>query len=292
MIIGGSGFIGSAIAEYLSKDPAVKVVITYHCQPLPKEVTITQQKIDITHNDELTTILNEIDPTIIINCAAMSSVEECEQNPEKARALNTLPTKTIVHYCQQHPKTKYVFFSTSQVFSGNDNKPFVEDAHLNPNHVYGKTKKEAEDLIKKRLKNYAIIRPCVVYGIPKPFQHSNIVLKIIHSLKENTPFVAYTDMLRSPCYRNDLPPLVEKIITQDKTGVFHAGSEAMSMYDFAVRITKTLGKNHSLIVPKQAVQEQSIRALNTSVDITKTKKELNINFTSIEKAIKDMEVLL
>ncbi len=290
LILGGSGFIGTKLVQALGKK--YEVISTYHTH-LPQIQNSKWIKLDINNSRQLQTILTANSPDIIINLVTYSRgtshVDACEKNPKECSCINISPTTIIAAYCHKNPSVKYIFFSSSQVFNGNKKHP--ENEIPKPQNVYGHTKLQAERTIVK-LSNYAILRPCVVYGIPLAFQHGNIFNTICRNLKEGKEFTAYTDMIRSPCYVHDVVALAEKIIAKDAQGIFHVPSAAASIHDFAKEIVTFFHLNPALLKTASAIKEPAYRARNTSLDSAHTQKQLSLKPTPWKKAFAEMQEML
>ncbi|HLC71697.1 MAG TPA: sugar nucleotide-binding protein [Candidatus Nanoarchaeia archaeon] len=289
LILGGSGFIGTKIVERLQSTSRYEITSTYH-HHLPKIKSSRWIKLDLYDLQQLQEILTTNSPDIIINLVtyspSTSHVDACEKNPVQCSFINTSPTTIIAAYCHKNPKVKYIFFSSSQVFSGN--KRHQENEIPQPKNRYGQTKRRAENIIVK-LPNYAIVRPCVVYGIPLPFQHGNIFNHMYKTIRQGKEFTAYTDMIRSPCYVQDVVKLVEKIISQDARGIFHVPSESTSIYEFAKAITTFFKLDARYLTLGSAAKEPPYRVRNTSLDSTYTQKKLLLEPTPWNKAFAQMQ---
>ncbi len=286
LILGASGFVGFAIFKELSKNKKYGVIGTYH----QNKTSIDNPnliKIDATNEIELQTILKQHSPSIIINCIAISDVEKCENNPLLCEKVNVEPTKTIITYCQNNPNVKYIFFSSGQVFSGSEPKSHDEKDLPSPSNQYGQSKVEAENII-KTIDNYAIIRPSNILGLPQQFQHGNIFNYVYKALKEKKEFKGNTDTIRSPCYLKDLPKMIEKIIEKDKTGIFHAGSDPISIYNFGQMIAQTFNLDKNLVKPQKS-DSNDPRPKNSILNSTQTEKELNFHFQSVQDALNDIK---
>jgi len=292
LILGGSGFIGTKIVEKLQLNPHYTITSTYHTH-LPQIRNSRWIKLDMNNLQQLRDTLERASADTIINLVTYSKgtshVDACEKDKAECSFVNISPTKIIAAHCQRNPSVKYIFFSSSQVFSG-DTK-HTENGLPEPKNVYGQTKLHAESIITK-LSNYAIVRPCVVFGIPLPFQHGNIFNHIYRSFRRGKEFTAYTDMIRSPCYVQDVVKLVEEIIKQDATGIFHVPSETASINEFAKEIVSFFKFNAKLLQPGSAKNEPACRARNTSLDSAYTQKKLSLRPTPWKKAFAQMQEML
>ena len=292
LILGGSGFIGTKIVERLQSNPQYEIFSTYHTH-LPQIKKSRWIKLDMNNLQQLRDTLEKASADIIINLVTYSRgashVDACEKNKAECVFINTSPTKVIAAYCQKHPSIKYIFFSSSQVFSGDEKHKESDIPH--PKNLYGHTKHQAENIITK-LSNYAIIRPCVVFGMPLPFQHGNIFNHIYKILRQGKEFTAYTDMIRSPCYVQDVVELVEIIIVKDAHGIFHVPSEATSMYGFAKAMVDFFRLRVKLLKSGSAKNEPPYRTRNTSLDSTSTQKKLSLKPTPWKEAFAEMQEML
>lgn len=286
IILGGSSFIGLPIMRELTKNKEWNVVGTYH-NNRPEE-KLQFEELNVLDEKKVLAFLQEVKPLVIIHCAAMSNVDECQKNLEQCYRYNVSSVKTVVQYCHQNHMVKYIFFSSSEVFDGAKGTPYVETDLCSSLSYYGQYKLEAEKLVAS-LPNSAIIRPCLVYGLPKNHQHRNIFNHIYKSLREGKEFTAYDDMMRSPTYVEDIPMVVERIIKKDKIGIFHTGGEAVSIYDFALKVAEVFNFDKNGIVQKSSLgNEVTYKPRNGALDSSFTQQDLGIEFRSINEALHSM----
>ena len=282
LILGISGFAGLEIAKKLVLEN--KVIGTYyHNKPEIKNCELIQM--DVTSNKILNSLLENKKPDLIINCVAISNIDECEMNHELCRKINVLPTEVIVEYCKRNPKTKYVFLSSSQVFGGDKTKvgAYSKDDPCHPINYYGKCKLECENIIRK-LKNHVIIRPCLIFGLPKKYQHKTIFNYIYDALSVGDIFTAHFDQIKSPVFVQDVALLTKNIIEKEKTGIFHAGGKTRSIYDFTIEVAKFFSFNTNLVIIKKS-EEKSYRSKNNSLDCTFTEQECGFIFKPLEESL-------
>ena len=145
LLIGGSGNLGSAIIKS-------KIFKNLH-YPSKKKLNLLN-KLSIRKN--LKKKYN-----LIINCAALARMKECEKNPKKAIKINISGhlnlVKEIINYEIKNKNIiKLIHISTDGVYPSTKGN-YSENAFLKPYNVYGWTKLYSEFIIKK-LKNYVIIR--------------------------------------------------------------------------------------------------------------------------------------
>ncbi len=295
VLLGSSGFIGSALLQRLGQQKDFSVIGTYH-QHRPVLATpdnVVLRELDITEKQELKSLLQESNPDVVINTVAISTIDACERDKEQCDDINVDPTRTIVEHCQSRPMVKYIFFSTDHVFDGRKEKEYTERDATHPLNYYGKTKELGEQLISSALQNYVIIRPCLVFGWPQRQQRQNLFSTIYTTLKQQKEFRAYKDKIRSPCYLDDLPPVVEQVIRKDKKGLLLVGGETMSLYDFAWKIAEYFHLDQNLIRGiESAGQEEVPRPRNCALDHSLAERELGVRFSPLTKAFQEIKGVL
>ena len=157
LVIGATGLIGEKFYEKFSNISGTRLKGTYLTQ---KKNDLEQ--LDIRDTKKLRKVFNDFIPDIVIQPAAISNVEFCEENPKAAEEVNIIATKESVNLCRQI-KSKFVFFSTDYLFDGKAG-PYSENDIPNPLNVYGRQKLAMENFIRENLDDYLIIRTTVVYS--------------------------------------------------------------------------------------------------------------------------------
>ena len=102
--------------------------------------------LDITNLEQVKRFLNEIKPTVVINCAAATNVDGCEANQDLAFKINSLGPRNLAMVCEEIG-AKIVQVSTDYVFSGVGETPLKESDLVAPVSVYGKTKLFGEEFV-------------------------------------------------------------------------------------------------------------------------------------------------
>ena len=110
--------------------------------------------LDITDEKTVDQVLAETNPDIILNLAAMTDVDECENNPSLARAINVDGVKNLCNGFKGH----FIQISTDYVFDGQKNLPYSETDFTNPLSIYGKSKLEGEKFVEENCSKFFIIR--------------------------------------------------------------------------------------------------------------------------------------
>jgi len=189
-------------------------------------------------------------PNVVVHLAAMADVGACERDPEQATAVNVGATSAIAGLCQ-HYKARLVFVSTEYVFDGRRGF-YREDENPSPTTIYGRTKWEAEREVARLAPRWSIVRTSIVYGWPLQ-AHRNFGPWLVERLRNGQPYHAPTGVLRTPVYVEHLVDGIARLVEGDYAGVHHvAGSDWVSMYDFALAIADGFQLDRGLVIPAEA----------------------------------------
>lgn len=150
LIIGGLGYIGGRLAQYLhSHYPQYQIILTSTRSSRPdwaKDFLV--RFLDISVKAQVQKLFVEIQCDIVIHCAGVPQ-QVCENDPNLAQQVNVDGTRHIVHYAKKVAVKKLVYFSTFQVYGLADQLQGMikEDTPCHPQNVYGKSKRQAEEVI-------------------------------------------------------------------------------------------------------------------------------------------------
>ena len=244
LITGSEGQLGRVLQEQLGKYfnliPTAKN---------PSEIAIRKRRVrqmDITDISSVESCLEIEKPDVIINCAAMTNVDACEKNHTLAQQINVKGVENIIKSTSS--EVKILQLSTDYVFDGKDG-PYCETDPTHPISYYGRTKLEAENLLRGSLKQHSILRCSILYGNPLNSK-ANFFSWVYDSLSQNKRINVVTDQTSNPTWMSALGNVILKMILLNGEGVYHYGSyDSMSRYEFAVMIAEVFGLNSNLINP-------------------------------------------
>ncbi|MFQ5953422.1 MAG: dTDP-4-dehydrorhamnose reductase, partial [Candidatus Omnitrophota bacterium] len=167
----------------------------------------------IVYAARINAIFTAREPDLVIHAAAWTDVDGCEEDPDKARLVNTTGTQNIVK-AAAHMKIPLIFISTDFVFDGEKETAYKVDDQGKPISVYGKTKWEAEEIVRRDLDSYMIIRTSWLYGK----NGKNFVDTIISKSKTEKKLKIVNDQVGSPTYAKDVARAIKELI--DVTDVY------------------------------------------------------------------------
>ena len=188
--------------------------------------------------DDLSTLIRDYCPEIIVNAAAYTAVDNAESEPEKAYQINTKAVDFLAQEAKQL-NAWFIHYSTDYVFDGDKKGVYLENDTPNPQSVYGQTKFAAEEAIKKSQCQHLIFRTAWVYSL----RGANFVKTIIRLAKEREELKIVTDQIGAPTSAEliaDVTALCLYKITQNKNtlsnliGLYHLTPEGeTSWHGFA-----------------------------------------------------------
>ena len=174
-------------------------------------------RIDLDEEAAVGELFRTIDPpALIIHCAGVCDVADCERSPEFAFAVNVDATRFLVTHAP--PQTRIVYCSSDHIFGG-DAGPYFEDSPPAPISVYGRTRVEAEALIRAR-PNTLVVRSGLWIG---PSSNGRIGhldwLRSRHT--RNLPMTVVSDEIRSAVWAEDAAARVWQLAHSSVTGTRH-----------------------------------------------------------------------
>lgn len=229
--------------------------------------------LDLTKEEDVKKFIFEYNPDVVMHNAAWTAVDKAEENKEKVYEVNALATKYIAEACKIID-AKMVYISTDYVFNGLGNTPFEVNDPKEGLSVYGKTKAQGEDFVRKYCNKYFIIRTSWVFG-----KNGNNFVKTMLKLANmgKIELNVVNDQIGSVTYTYDLSKLLCDIIETEKYGIYHATNEGyISWAEFAEEIFKLTNKNVKVnyvtteeylkMVPQQAKRPLNSRMSKKSLD--------------------------
>ena len=245
LIIGASGFIGRYVSRRLVASGHT-VFSTYNSRP-PLDDGASWHRVEITDPAVMDALFSLAQPEVVVHLAAVADVGTAERNPHVAMDVNATATETIARLCERYA-ARLVFMSTEYVFDG-QNGPYIEGDTPAPTTQYGRTKFEAERSVADLVSNWSILRTSIVYGWPAPGRR-NFVPMLVERLRNGEPYRGSTNVYRSPVYVEHLVDGMERLVETKDTGVHHiAGSDWVTMYEFAATVAAKFGLDTSLVIP-------------------------------------------
>ena len=230
--------------------------------------------LDITDKAAVEKTLEEIQPDVVVHCAAWTAVDMAEDDDKvaKVRAVNAGGTENIALVCRKLD-CKMVYISTDYVFDGQGETPWDPDCKdYKPMNVYGQTKLEGELAVSGNLDKYFIVRIAWVFGV----NGKNFIKTMLNVGKTHDTVRVVKDQIGTPTYTYDLARLLVDMIETDKYGYYHATNEGgyISWYDFTCEIYRQAGYDTKVIpvTTEEYGMSKAARPFNSRLDKSKLVK--------------------
>ncbi len=239
--------------------------------------------LDVTDKVLLIDTVSKIKPDFIINTAAMTNVDACEDSRETCYKLNVEVVESLKGISKKL-KIHLIHISTDFIFDGK--KGYYKESDVpNPLSYYGESKLKSEQVLLNSEIDFTILRTILVYGKVFDMSRSNIVLWVKNMLESGKEITIVDDQFRMPTYVEELALACKIVIDKKVKGIFNISSDKLlSVYEIAQQIAEVFNLNKNLIKPisTKALNQKATRPAKTGFDLTKTNKELGFKTNSFK----------
>ncbi|MFX1348151.1 MAG: NAD-dependent epimerase/dehydratase family protein [Promethearchaeota archaeon] len=267
LILGGLGYIGSVLYDFVKKESMEVEILDNH---LYKDLTPVNPfiQVDIRNKDEIQKIIQKFD--IIVNLAAIVGDPACLIDTNLAIEINCIGTRNIAEICKKYNK-KIIHISTCSIYGSEPNVVVKEEDEGFPIDFYGQTKYTQERIIREVCKdNYCILRLGTAYGLSPRMRYDLVVnafagravkfKKItIFGGQQERPFVHVKDISRT----------IVHVIKNDLKGIFNVKGENLSLLklgEIVKDITKCEVEVDKNIVDKRSYMVDSSKLVNSGYE--------------------------
>ena len=223
-ITGAEGHIGTALIDLLEG-------VEY--QLLPTDIN----EVDITKIDEVTQFVHVNRPDVVINCAGLTDVQECENNVDEAYRVNAIGVRNVA-LAANEVNAKVIQISTDDVFDKESRIPYNEFDNVHPRTIYGKSKEAGEKILTQLLNRFVIIRSSWIYGIGRDF-----VDEVLRNVGQGKTMEVPSNQYAAPTSAKELAKVIRYFIDNEEYGLYHVVCPgSCSRYEFARTILEYSGK--------------------------------------------------
>ncbi len=288
LLTGANGLVGQALVERLSAEPEVDLLATGRdAKPRFTTGSCGYTPLDITDDDAVRRLFVDFAPSVVINCAAVTKVEDGEANREACWNVNVDAVAALGQRCKVQG-ARLVQLSTDFVFDGSSG-PYDERDRPDPINFYGRSKWASENAVRAAgLRRWTIVRTALGFGTGTNLTRSNFGLWLTERLQQGILTEVCTDQIRTPTYIPDLADGIARAIRLGKNGLYHlAGREIISVFDFARRLAERFDLDPALITPTttDVLHPDAPRPLRTGLLILKAETELGYKPRALDDAL-------
>lgn len=200
-------------------------------------VPLTHADLELTDRAQIKDVLHRYRPTLILNTAAYHRVDECEDSPERAFAVNAIAVRDLA-LAAREIGAALVHFSTDYVFDGRRQSPYREVDPPCPLSVYAMSKLAGEHFVRTILERHFVIRTCGLYGLAgSSGKGGNFVEAMLALAREGREIRVVGDQVLTPTSAKDLAKKVRQLAETGQYGLYHiTNSGECSWYQFAAAI--------------------------------------------------------
>jgi dTDP-4-dehydrorhamnose reductase len=173
----------------------------------------TRGDLDLADLDKLRSTLSARKFDVLINAAALTNVDYCENHRDEALHLNAEAPRVLAEICRKQ-NARFIHISTDYVFDGEKRAPYLEEDPAEPISVYGESKREGERRVAEANERALIVRVSWVFGPDRP----SFIDAILKKAREEETVVAVADKLSTPTYTHDIASLLRPLFEKESQG--------------------------------------------------------------------------
>ena len=271
IVIGSTGMLGRSFVNVL-KDKNIDVICLSRNN--------SDYNINLLNENHLYNVISKIKADLVINCAAIVSIDFCESNPILARKVNAEAIKILTRACCKN-HAKFIQISTDHYYENDTRKLHNELDKLIIVNQYAKSKRLGE-IYSREYENSLIIRTNVT-GIRGDKENLTFFEWLYNSFINQSPISLFTDFYTSTIDTETLAKYVINLVLQDCTGFFNiASAECLSKKEFALIIAKKMCIDISWVNDSSVAKLKPRRANSLGLDCTKAESLIGIKMPSAD----------
>jgi dTDP-4-dehydrorhamnose reductase len=287
LVTGSNGFLGHRLVASLRLRTDVELIAT-SLGPDRRSDTegYLYVPMDVTSEQAVQEVCSRYRPDAIIHTAAITQVDQAEQQPAYCRCLNVGAVAHLIGACARYG-IHLLQLSTDFVYDGLSG-PYAESDPVSPISVYGWSKAAAEKLLSDSEISWAVVRTILVYGQEVPGGRSNIVQWATKVLQSGNPVQVVNDQYRMPTFVEDLAQACIEIALRKEQGIFHiSGEEEVSIFELVGHVAQHLGLSMEKVqsVNSSDLAGAELRPPRTGFILGKAKSRIHFEPVSLETGL-------
>jgi dTDP-4-dehydrorhamnose reductase len=247
VITGAAGLLGRTFAHAVAESDEVHA--------------LGHGQLDVSDHDAVVEMMHAIRPSVVVHCAAMTDVDACEREADRARQVNA-DGAGFVAAAAADVGAEIVAISTDYVFDGTKGS-YVETDEPNPIQEYGRAKLAGEQRVREANARHYVLRSAWIYGVGGKNFLSNLP-ELAHA---GEPLKAIGDQRSSPTFAGDLAGAIVGLAGSGHYGTYHVTNEGSCSYaEFASFAFGILGAGPVESVSHVDIPRLAPRPADTSME--------------------------
>ena len=285
LIAGWQGQVARALVEIAPGAPDITAL------------AVGRPALDLCEPASITRAMTDFKPDVIVNTAAYTAVDQAEREPDAAFALNRDGARLLAAAAAKRGAA-LIHLSTDYVYDGRKSAPYVETDATGPLNVYGRSKLEGEEAVRKAAPRHVILRTSWVYSATGRNFVRTMLAKAAESSRSSQPLRVVDDQVGSPTYA---PHLAEAVLSvarrivaggsDDVWGTYHAaGAGHASWCGLAREVLRVAAANNAPTATLTAIAAKDYptlagRPLNARLDCGKLSATFGIALPAWEAGV-------
>ena len=289
MIIGGSGYLGSNLKLFINKYFKHDVFSTYYDNRQTFDHNVRLNVLDAANVRTIVATKAawpNIMPDIVVHAAGITNMNYCALHRQIAWKVNVEGTRNVVDAVNKI-SARLIHISTDLVYSGARQYSNEADNPV-PICYYGKTKLEAEHIVRSNCRNFCILRTSLLYGLSKTPKKQFYDI-FISNLLNNKSTNLFVDEFRTPILLdNYCSILVDLAANNSIQGLYNiCGGERMSRYELGEETASVLGLDKSLVIPTVISDNMFVdkRPKDCSMSSKTVSEQLSMKILGIQESL-------
>lgn len=231
LVTGAGGQVGAQVVAQLERHPS-----------RPEVLGVTHGELDLAEREQIEQVVASFGPDAVVNPGALTNVDGCEQDPERAYAVNALGPR-FLSVAASRIGAHVVHVSTDYVFDGEAGRPYTEWDDTNPISHYGRSKLGGELEVMRHASSWAVARTAWVFG-----NRGRDFVQLALDAAAGADYGFVDDQTGSPSYAPDVAAVLVQLALQRVPGVFHAVNEGIcTRLTMAADVLELRGLDPSLL---------------------------------------------
>ncbi len=270
LVTGGSGYLGSALLRYLSTArPEWHVYSTFRSRPIDSPHAYL---LDLRDNASIERVMLDSRPGLVVHTAA-----EMLGSRDALLEVNAAGSGAVARLARELG-ARLIHLSSDVIFDGRRGS-YREEDEPNPLTPYGESKFEAERAVLDAGGQAVIVRTSLIYGFSPVDQRTRAML-------DGQMARLFTDEMRCPIHVENLCEALVELADSNYEGILHvAGTQALSRYDFGVRIVRALGGDDGRLIAMRSEDRGLVRPKDCTLDCSRAQAMLRTRLLGVDDVL-------